>query len=155
MDTKTYENISGRILSITAWVLFFTMFIAKMPSSTAAPLHGGERCESLTWVDEISYRQAYHDTGSMVLAHLTTSYRQGYHHTGNMVPAHLTTSYRQGCHDTGNMVPAHLTTSYRQGCHDTGNMVPAHLTTSYRQGYHDMGNMVPIPHLQSSLHAIR
>ena len=35
---KTYENISGPILFITAWVLFFTMFIAKMPSSTAAPL---------------------------------------------------------------------------------------------------------------------
>ena len=35
---KTYENISGRILFITAWVLFFTMFVAKMPSSTAAPL---------------------------------------------------------------------------------------------------------------------
>ena len=35
---EAYESIGGRILFVAAWVLFFTVFIAGMPSSTAAPL---------------------------------------------------------------------------------------------------------------------
>ena len=69
MDTKTYENISGRIF-IYNCMSTFLHYIRCKDALLDCSAPGGERCESLTGVDEIT---SIYDYLSMSNSHLEYS----------------------------------------------------------------------------------